>query len=161
MDKSGKTILAKGLLEGYAGNGMRSSAVRAGFNLDTSDYEGSEGRYHDEWAADFNGGGQELAETKSGEKVTRVYAGGALSKDELQKLGLTKKDVIGKLISFVNGLKDATRLDRDADVTEEEWRYTYKVLKNVEEVPVVLGGEEIRYNGNLVFIHYHIISPIK
>lgn len=161
MDKESKDILAKGLLEGYAGKSIRGSIVRAGFNLETSDYEGPEGKYHDEWAADFNGGGQELTETSGGEKATRVYAGGTLSADELQKLGLTKKDVIGKLVFFVNELKDGTRLDEDAEMADGAWKYTYKVLKSVKEIPVDVGEEEIRYNENLVFVHYHIISPIK
>ena len=153
--------MAKDLLEGYAGNSVRGSAVRAGFNLDTSDYQGPEGTYHDEWAANFNGGGQELTETSSGEKATRVYAGGTLSEDELQKLGLTKKDVIGKLVFFVNELKGGTRLDENAEMAEGAWKYTYRVLKSREEIPVDVGEEEIKYDNNLVFVHYHILSPVK
>lgn len=87
---------------GFCGENIRGTTSRAGFELETSDYEGLEGRYHDEWAADFNGGGQELAVTPGGEKTTRVYAGGTLTKEELGKMGLTKKDVIGKLVLFVN-----------------------------------------------------------
>lgn len=160
MDKANKAILAKGLLEGYVGKSIRGSVVRAGFNLETSDYNGSEGKYHDEWAADFNGGGQELVETGDGEKATRVYAGGTLAVDELQKLGLTKKDVIGKLIFFVNKLQDGTRLDEEAEMSDGEWKYTYKVLKSVKEIPLDVGEEEIRYKENLVFVHFHIISPV-
>ncbi len=161
MDKeSSKAILAKGLLEGYVGKSVRGSVLRAGFNLETSDYNGPEGKYHDEWAADFNGGGQELTETESGEKATRVYAGGTLSADKLQKLGLTKKDVIGKLILFVNKLQNGTRLDENAEMAEEEWKYTYRVLKSVKEIPLDVGEEEIRFKENLVFVHFHIISPV-
>ena len=152
MDKeSSKAILAKGLLEGYVGKSVRGSVLRAGFNLETSDYNGPEGKYHDEWAADFNGGGQE---------ATRVYAGGTLSADKLQKLGLTKKDVIGKLILFVNKLQNGTRLDENAEMAEEEWKYTYRVLKSVKEIPLDVGEEEIRFKENLVFVHFHIISPV-
>lgn len=161
MEKNSKDILAKGLLEGYVGKTVRGSVLRAGFDLKTSDYSGPEGRYHDEWAADFNGGGQELTETGNGKKATRVYAGGTLSADKLQELGLIKKDVIRKLAFFVNELKDGTRLDENAEMTEGVWKYTYKVLKSVKEIPVDLGEEEIRYNDNLVFVHYHIISPVK
>ena len=161
QNKGSKAVLAKGLLEGYVGKSIRGSVIRAGFNLETSDYQGSEGKYHDEWVADFNGGGQELTEASNGEKATRVYAGGTLSANELQKLGLTKKDVIGKLVFFVNELQDGTRLDRDAERVEGAWKYTYKVLKSVKEIPVDVGAEEIRYNESLVFVHYHIISPVK
>lgn len=160
MEKGSKAILAKGLLEGYVGKSVRGSVTRSGFSLETSDYQGSEGRYHDEWAADFNGGGQELTEDTNGEKATRVYAGGTLSADKLQELGITKKDVIGKLVSFVNEIGDGTRLDADAERTDGAWKYTYKVLKSVKEIPVDLGEEEIRFNDALVFVHYHIISPV-
>lgn len=161
MEKNSKDILAKGLLEGYVGKTIRGSIKRAGFDLKTSDYSGPEGKYHDEWAADFNGGGQELTKAGNGEKATRVYAGGTLSAEKLQELGLIKDDVIRKLFFFVNKLGDGTRLDQDAEVEEGVWKYTYKVLKSVKEIPVDLGEEEIRYNDNLVFVHYHIISPVK
>ena len=55
-----KNILAKGLGEGYVGKSIRGKADRAGFQLETSEYQGPEGKYHDEWAAHQNGGGQEL-----------------------------------------------------------------------------------------------------
>ena len=104
---------------------------------------------------------KELIVTPRGEKATRVYAGGTLTKEELEKMGLTKKDVIGKLVLFVNQLGDKTRLDEEAEVFEGDWKYTYKVMKVVEEIPVSVGEEEIRYNDKLVFVHYHIISPVK
>jgi hypothetical protein len=160
MDKNNQAILAKGLLEGYVGKSLRGSVIRAGFKLETSDYQGPEGRYHDEWAADFNGGGQELVETPDGKKATRVYAGGTLAKAELAKLGLSQTDVIGKLISFVNKLGDGTRLNENAQAKDGPWTYTYNILKSDKEIPLDLGAEEIRYNENLVFVHYHILSPI-
>ncbi len=160
MDKEITAVLSKGLLEGYVGKTVRGSTVRSGFPLETSDYKGSEGTYHDEWAADFNGGGQELVESPDGKKGTRVYAGGTLSAEKLQQMGLTKKDVIGKLIYFVNELKDGTRLSVDAELTQDDWKYSYKVLRKVEEIPLDLGQEEIRYKDSLVFIHFHIISPV-
>lgn len=161
MDLESKRILARGLLEGYVGKSVRRSVIRAGFKLETSDYEGPEGRYHDEWAANFNGGGQELTVTPEGEKATRVYAGGTLAKEELEKLGLTKKEVIGKLVSFVNELGDKTRLDEDAEVSEGDWEYSYRVLRKVEKIPLDLAAEEIKYKDSLVFIHFHILSPVK
>jgi len=160
MDLKSKRILAKGLLEGFVGKSVRGSVKRAGFDLETNDYEGNEGKYHDEWAADFNGGGQELTVTPNGEKATRVYAGGTPAKEELDKLGLSKKVVIGKLVFFVNKLGDKTRLDEDAEATDGDWRYTYKVLRKVKEIPLDLGDEEIRYKNSLVFIHFHILSPV-
>jgi hypothetical protein len=161
QDKESKAILAKGLLGGYVGKTVRGSTNRAGFELKTSDYKGPEGTYHDEWDADFNGGGQELTIAPNGEVATRVYAGGTLAKEELEKIGLTKKEVIGKLVLFVNQAGDKTRLDSDIELSEgEDWKYTYKVLRKVEEIPLDLGQEEIRYKDSLVFIHFHIISPV-
>ena len=76
-------------------------------------------------------------------------------------MGLTKKDVIGKLISFVNKLGDKTRLDEDAKVIEGEWKYSHKVLKSVKEIPVDVSEETITYKDTLVFIHFHINSPVR
>lgn len=161
MKKEIKAILAKGLSEGYVGNSIRRKTVRAGFNLETSDYEGPEGRYHDEWAAHQNGGGQELVEAVNGEKAARVYAGGSLDEEVLKELGLTGKDVVGKLVLFVNQLGDKTRLDEDVELREGDWTYKYKVLKSVQEIPVDVAEEEIRFRDHLVFVHYHINSPVR
>jgi len=156
-----KNILAKGLGEGYVGKSIRGKADRAGFQLETSEYQGPEGKYHDEWAAHQNGGGQELVEDADGEKATRVYAGGTLEEEKLTSLGLTGKDVIGKLIFFVNQLGDKTRLDTDAELKEGDWTYFYKVMKSVDEIPLVVAEEEIRFKDSLVFVHFHINSQVK
>lgn len=156
-----KNILAKGLGEGYVGKSIRGKVERAGFTLETSDYQGSDGEYHDEWAAYQNGGGQELAKDKDGEMATRVYAGGTLGEEELAKFGITGKDVIGRLIYFVNELGDKTRLDADTELTDGNWSYNYKIMKSVKEIPVVVAEEGILFKNNLVFIHFHINSPVR
>jgi hypothetical protein len=161
MKQEIKNILSKGLGQGYAGENTRGKIDRAGFPIETSDYKGSEGIYHDEWAAHQNGGGQELVETPEGEKATRVYAGGSLAEEELEKLGLTEKDVIWKLVFFVKQLGDKTRLDTNAKWTEGDWSYSYKVMKSVKEIPVDVAKEDIKYKGNLVFVHFHINSSVK
>lgn len=152
--------MAKGLGEGYIGKSIHGQVSRAGFTLETSDYEGWEGKYHDEWAANQNGGGQELVETPNGKKATRVYAGGSLSDKELAEFELTGKDVIRKLVFFINQLGDKTRLDADAELTDGDWNYSYKVIKSVKEIPINVSEEEIKYKGNMVFIHFHINSPV-
>lgn len=131
--------------------------------MDSSDYSGEEGRYHDEWAAHQNGGGQELVEDKDGEKATRVYAGGSLDPEELKKLGLTADDVSGELGFFLKTLGRKTRLDEDVSLEHGEFRYSYRVIKNVSEIPVLVGEEEIKYGDSdaLVFVHYHINSPVR
>jgi len=161
MDKETKDILAKGLGEGYVGKSVRGQVDRAGFILETSDYNGPEGRYHDEWAAHQNGCGQELTETPDGKKATRVYGGGTPSDEELAVFGINGKEVIGKLFFFVNQLGDKTRLDTDIESVDGDWSYSYKIMKSVNEIPLSVGDEEIKYKGNLVFIHFHINSPVR
>jgi hypothetical protein len=161
MNPKIKKILSKGLGEGYVGKSVRRQTDRAGFKLETSDYNGTEGKYHDEWDANQNGCGQQLVESIYCEMSTREYAGGSLGPDELNKFGLTDKDVIGKLIFFVNKLGDKTRLDEDVELIDGDWVYEYKVMKSVKEIPVCVGEEDILYKGNLVFVHFHVNSPVK
>jgi len=161
MEIGTKNILTKGLGEGYMGKTARGQVERAGFTLETSDYKGSEGEYHDEWAAHQNGGGQELAKDVNGEMATRVYAGGTLEEEKLAKLGLTGKVVIGKLVFFVGELGDKTRLDQDTEMTDGKWKYKHRVLKSVIEIPVDVSEETITYDDNLVFIHFHVNSPVR
>jgi len=161
MKKEIKDILTKGLAEGYAGKSAGGKVERAGFTLDSSDYEGPEGKYHDEWAAHELGGGQEISETPDGEKATRVYAGGTIDKEKLEKLGLTGKDVVKKLIFFVNKLRNKTRLDTDTEAVEGDWIYSYRIIEPIKEIPVTAGVEKIKFKGNPVFIHFHINSPVK
>lgn len=156
-----KTILSKGLGVGYMGKGKLGEENRVDFDLKSNDYQGSEGRYHDAWIGEKNGGGQELVETPDREKATRVYGGGTLINEKLTELGLTHADVIGKLLFFVGKLGDKTRLDANVETNEEDWNYTYEVLESVKEIPVVLGKEMIEYKGTIVFVHFHINSPIK
>ena len=161
MDREIRDILTKGLGEGYVGKSVKGLVDRAGYTLETSDYRGLEGKYHDEWAAHQNGGGQELVETPDGKKATRVYAGGSLGEEELIKIGLTGKDVSKKLVFFVNQLGEKTRLDTDVESTEGDWSYSYKILKSVQEIPVDVAEEAIKYKGSLVFIHFHVNSPVR
>jgi hypothetical protein len=63
-------------------------------------------------------------------------------------------------VLFINKLGDGTRLDENAKAEDGQWKYTYQVLKSIKEIPVDLGEEEIRYDGRLVFVHYHILSPV-
>jgi len=155
-------LLTDGLAEGYAGVKKPEKVQRAGFSGKANDYINPEGgHYHDEWFADDNGGGQELV-TQNDEKFTRLYGGGVIAVEELQKLGLNTKDVILRLISSVRELKEKTRLhDACSLQLPDGWNYTYSILKKSEEVPLTVGYESIAYNGREVFAHAHILSPIK
>lgn len=155
-------LLTDGLGEGYAGVKKPEKIQRSGFTGKANDYVNSRGgHYHDEWFADDNGGGQELVEEEEGQ-FTRLYGGGVISAEELQKLGITTKDIISRLITGVNELKGKTRLFEPVSLKlPDGWDYRYIILKKDEEVPLTIGYESIEYNGREVFAHGHILSPIK
>lgn len=162
MTEATDKILTEGLGEGYVGKIKRGKVERAGFNGKSSDFSNPQGgRYHDEWFADDNGGGQELAMINE-EKATRVYAGGVIPVEKLNKLGLTTKDVIARLITSINELGDKTRLHEPCSLElENGWSYDYSILLKSSEVPLTIAYESIKYNGREVFAHGHMLSPIK
>jgi len=65
------------------------------------------------------------------------------------------------LIFFLKNLRDKTRLDKEAELIEGEWKYTYKILEEIKEIPVITGIEKITHKGKLVFVHFIINSPIR
>ncbi len=155
-------LFTEGLMAGYAGNKNPDTIQRAVFVGKSNDHTTENGEhYHDQWFADDNGGGQELVETAE-EKATRLYAGGVIPVEELQKLGLTTKDVIGRLITSVRELKGKTRLHEPASLQlTDGWNYKYEILKKSHEVSLTIGYESISFNHREVFAHGHMISPIK
>lgn len=159
MDSEIKTLLGKGLAGGYGASNY-SKSERAGFPIDINDFQGAEGKYHDEWAAHQNGGGQEIIETPSSEKWTRVYAGGSLDEESLAKLGITGEDVSQKIKFFLGKLGDKTRFDFEVVDAEGDWSYSYKLDREEKEIPLIVGCERIEYKGSLVFTHEIINSPI-
>ena len=84
-----------------------------------------------------------------------------MDKEGLQKLGLIKDEVTDKLFFFVGKLGDKTRLDEDAELIDGDWKYAHKVLRTVKEIPVDVSEETITYRDVLVFVHFHINSPVK
>jgi hypothetical protein len=106
------------------------------------------------------GGGQELIEVGD-ERFTRLYAGGTVSLEELEKLGLTKKDVMKYLIEKIQQLGDKTRLLEKCEQDDGDWVYRYGLLDEEERIPVVVGKEVIRYKGELVFVHNFLLCPME
>jgi hypothetical protein len=155
-------VLTDGLSEGYAGVKKPEKIQRSGFSGKANDFIGTEGgHYHDEWFADDNGGGQELV-NHGEEQYTRLYGGGVIPVEELQKLGLTTKDVISRLITSVRELKEKTRLHEPCALElPDGWNYKYEIIKKSKEVPLTVGYESIELNGREVFAHAHILSPVK
>lgn len=162
MSEKTDNLLTEGLAEGYAGVKKPEKIQRSGFLGKANDFIGPEGgHYHDEWFADDNGGGQELINIGE-EQFTRLYGGGVIPVEELQKLGLTTKDVISRLITSVRELKEKTRLHKPCTLElSGGWNYKYEIIKKSKEVPLTIGYESIEFEGRELFAHAHILSPIK
>lgn len=164
MDMSkGTELLTEGLSNGYAGKTEVETVDRGGFKFKRSRYadEATRKTYHDEWLSARTGGGQELASVGE-EKVTRLYAGGVISPEQLEKLGITKKDVIGYLIKKVGELGNKTRLFEDCTPAPDgDWQYVYKITDRIESVELTRALEAINYKGIQVFVHGFEICPIK
>jgi hypothetical protein len=159
----GTELLTEGLSRGYAGKTKIEAIDRGGLAFKQSRYvdEFTGGTYHDEWLSARTGGGQELA-ANGEEKVTRLYAGGVISPDQLEKLGITKKDVIGYLIRKVGELGNKTRLFEDCTPDPDgDWQYVYKVTDKIESIELTRALETINYKGVQVFVHGFEICPIR
>jgi len=162
MSKETDSLLTQGLAVGYARTQKPDVVNRDGFIGASNDFVTPDGgKYHDEWFANDNGGGQELVQTGE-ESATRLYGGGVISVGELEKLPITVGDVIQRLVTSVRQLAGKTRLHESCTLTlPDGWKYDYEILKRSKEVPLTIGYESITYHGREVFAHGHIISPIK
>ena len=143
--------LTLGLLAGYGGQTKFGKAVRGTFEVSSSHFENNKIVYHDEWT---NGGGQEIIKS-DGDFFTRVYAGGAINKN------VSTKEIIQKLIFFIQELKDQTRLFSNCSFSSGNWDYEYKILDREEDFDITVGKETIKYQNETVFVHCFVLSPIK
>jgi len=147
MDKNKiSQALTAGLLAGYGGKTEFHRVNRGSFELKSSHFEDGDIVYHDEWS---NGGGQEIIKV-DGEMFTRVYAGGVLG---------DSKEVIPKLIFFIQKLSNKTRLFSDCQLTDGDWQYQYKIIDS--DSGITTGKETIKFQNQIVFIHIFVLSPIK
>lgn len=160
MSQNAFKLLSKGLAQGFAGGTIMSGINRAGFDFKSSHFEEDGSIYHDEWFADRAGAGQEVV--KVGNVIySRVYAGGTLHTEELQKLGINK----GQIMTFLkkqmieNGEKIRLHTDFISE-TEGDWQYSYKVTDTNPQIPLTIGKETITFKGKVVFEHDFIICPV-
>lgn len=154
-------LLTEGLQAGFAGGSTRAGVDRAGFPFESSDYTSPEGaRHHDEWSTNRVGAGQEITD-ENNIRYSRVYAGGTISEENLQQLGITKKQVIGELKKIILEHGDKIRLFDNFEFTDGPWKYEHIVLDHEPEIPVTITKESIHYNGNLVFVHGFIHCPVE
>lgn len=153
-------LLSKGLARGFAGGTVMSGVKRSIFDFKSSHFEENGDIYHDEWLADRAGSGQEVV--KAGDIIySRVYAGGTLSVEELQKLGTDK----GQIMTFLKKqmLENGEKIRLNTDFVPEaegDWQYSYKITDTNPQIPLTMGKETIMFKGRLVFEHDFIICPV-
>lgn len=155
-----------GLQRGFAGGIERGKKSRHGwgeveFSHMVDIVDGKTITYQDEWVGNRAGGGQEL-ESIDGKHFTRVYAGGVVGQEKLEKLGIKKKDVITFLKSQILEHGEELRLFSDFESElQGKWKYVYKILFNDPEIGVTGARESILYDDNLVFVHGFLLSPVE
>lgn len=152
-----KSLLAKGLQQGFAGITNITRIERGGFELKSSHVVMNGELYHDEWV---NGGGQELIRTTEGEMLTRTYVGNVIDSSKLQALGLAEKDIMTFLIKTILEHGEKTRFDTDFEIKVDNWEYSYNITFNSEDPFIINGIEQIFYKGSLVFVHTFGISKV-
>lgn len=156
-----QSLLTLGLKKGFAGETQFQPTNRAGFTLQSSHLSEDGNTYHDEWAADRTGGGQELVSVE-GRTFTRVYAGGTISIAALEHLGITKEAVMEFLIASLNKAGEATRLHENyGPIQDGEWTYQYRIIETNDAIPMTTGKEDIQYKGQLVFTHVFVMCPVE
>jgi len=155
-----------GLQRGFAGELEHGQKVRHGWGkVDFSHMvdvvDGKTVVYQDEWVGDRAGGGQELL-TVDGVNFTRVYAGGTVNHEGLEKLGIKKREVIMFLKNQILEHGEKIRLfsDHDSEL-QGKWKYSYKILFSDSEIGVTMAKESILYDDTLVFVHGVLLSPVE
>lgn len=152
-------LLTDGLLRGYAGKTKFEEIRRGTFVGQQSALP--DGNYIDQWFARELGGGQELVQIPDG-IGTRLYAGGHVPTEELEKLGITGEDVLKYHRNKLAQLGERTRLgEKCLPEPDGDWQYEYQILDNIPEIRLRIGLETIFYKGDLVFAHGFLQSPIK
>jgi hypothetical protein len=156
-----KNGLTLGLLANFGGNTTPETVNRSGFDLKSCSLSKDGVTYTDQWLPRDSGGGQELVRADK-EEFTRLYAGGIVGPEKLEKLGITGKEVIGHLIQRISSLGPKTRLFADCQPDNIGlWGYGYKIIEQEPEVGVLAAKETITYKNQLVFVHYFLLSEVS
>ncbi len=160
--KEAEELLNFGLEAGYAGVNDRDAKPRGELQVEQSELQEGDGYYIDQWIADRVGGGQEIARQYDEGTVTRLYAGGTISLEKLEELGLTKKDVTSQLKKFIQWSERKTRLREDYESEPDgDWGYSYKVILTLDQIPLRIGVETIVYQDQLVFAHGILLTTVE
>lgn len=157
-------LLTKGLGSGFAGEITPTKTDRVGvFQLKQSLLQTEKGDlYVDQWTPGRLGGGQELAKTRDGKMITRLYAGGTVNLDSLARLGVTHDEVMNYLTGKVRELGEKTRLLEPCHPPKDgKFQYRYEIIRKLEEIPVSVTEEFIAYDDKDIFVHYFLICPVE
>jgi hypothetical protein len=156
-----KKALTEGLQAGFGGKSKFETVERGSFALKASEVVEGGVAYRDEWLPGRTGGGQELI--RVGEQVyTRLYAGGVIREEELERLGIGEKQVIAYLKEIILKLGEQTRLEADClPEPDEDWRYSYRVIEKMEALDMTVGKETIKYKEETVFVHMFLLCPVN
>lgn len=157
MNKELEDLLQKGLMDGYVGGNERQTVHEGPFTFEL--LVSPNGNYRDKWMADNSGGGQEVAMVGD-KKATRLHAGGVVEADVLSELGITKKEIIGKLKGFIKESNGQTRLFAPFTSVDGDYTYDYHLIDSVADV-VRVGMETIQYKGEIVFAHGFLHANIE
>lgn len=162
MATQAEQVLTKGLKAGYAGSDLPHIIRRGSFvgKESSISFHDSNAEYNDQWFFKRTGGGQDMA--RSGDElVTRVFAGGIVKSEKLQKLGITEQQVLTYHKTKISELVDRTRLHENVIPEKDgDWQYKYEVMKDYPDLPLTIGVETITYKGYDVFVHVFLNSPI-
>lgn len=160
MNSNADKVLINGLHNGFAEKNNYTVVQRGKFDLLSSEFSNSMDYYIDQYIAKRLASGQEIA--KSGNEIsTRVYAGGIVSSNILQTLGINEENILDYLKKKI-AQNNNTRLYELLDpITDGDWQYEYNIIKKYPELPLTVGEESISYKGVKVFIHVFLNSPIE
>jgi hypothetical protein len=157
----GMDLLTEGLKRSFTGQTVLETVNRVGFVFQRSHFERDGQNYVDEWLPNRTVGGQEIAQAED-EKFTRLYAGGVISAGELQKLGITEKEVVNYIFKKVSELGNKTRLFTDYVAEPDgDWQYAYRITDRIQSVELTRSIETLDYKGIQVFVHGFEICRIR
>jgi hypothetical protein len=154
-NKSIEESMSEGLKLTFSGESNYSTMETGGIKYMTSDLDKEGVTHHDQWVIPVSVRTTVGLETTTNgdEALGRVYAGGTIQTEDLEKLGITKEKVEEILKQVVLLHRKEIRFNKDFTTTIDGFNYEYKVLHNDPTIPLIMGLETITYQGEVVFKH--------
>jgi hypothetical protein len=153
--------LTEGLLAGFARGTSFTTVKRGIFAFQSSSVKTHSINYEDQWLKAKTGGGQELVKVGV-RQYTRLYAGGVIEPEKLEKLGITEFDVSNFLKSVLQEQRTNVRLfENSKPIVRDDWTYLYEIVSESSSVPITISRETITFKGTDVFVHAFLLCPVK